>query len=92
MGPGAGFLRRGDADGMASVMPVVVYPPDEDGGRRVRFDGEILGRAYGLRDIAEFLRRAGIEDVDESYVAEFGLIEWRGGGPEEWGDLNARPS
>lgn len=55
---------------MASVMPVVVYPPDEDGGRRVRVDGEILGRAYGLRDIAEFLRRAGIEDVTES-----GLIE-----------------
>lgn len=34
---------------MASVMPVVVYPPDEDGGRRGRVDGEILGRAYGLR-------------------------------------------
>jgi len=69
---------------MASVMPVVVYPPDEDGGRRVRVDGEILGRAYGLRDIAEFLRRAGIEDVDEAYVAESGLIEWRGGGPQVW--------
>lgn len=62
--------RARQADGMASVMPVVVYPPDEDGGRRVRVDSEILGRAYGLRDIAEFLRRAGIEDVTES-----GLIE-----------------
>ena len=69
---------------MASVMPVVVYPPDEDGGRRVRVDGEILGRAYGLRDIAEFLRRAGIEDVDRAYVASSGLIEWRGGGPDVW--------
>lgn len=65
---------------MASVMPVIVYPPDEDGGRRVRVDGEILGRAYGLRDIAEFLRRAGIEDVVEAS----GLIEWRGGGPDVW--------
>ncbi|WP_327401997.1 hypothetical protein OG194_18855 [Streptomyces sp. NBC_01288] len=69
---------------MASVMPVVVCPPDEDGGRRVRVDSEILGRAYGLEDIAEFLRRAGIEDVDEAYVAESGLIEWRGGGSDVW--------
>ncbi|MER7838456.1 hypothetical protein ABTY98_21840 [Streptomyces sp. NPDC096040] len=69
---------------MASVMPVIVYPPDEAGGRRVRVDGEILGRAYGLRDVAEFLRRAGIEDVDESYVEASGLIEWRGGGPRTW--------
>ncbi|MEU5281141.1 hypothetical protein AB0G87_32575 [Streptomyces asoensis] len=69
---------------MASVMPVVVYPPDEGGGRRVRVDGEILGRAYSLRDIAEFLRRAGIEEVDEGYVAMSGLIEWRGGGPDIW--------
>ncbi|MEU5195247.1 hypothetical protein AB0G86_14495 [Streptomyces scabiei] len=69
---------------MASVMPVVVYPPDEDGSRRVRVDGEILGRAYSLRDVAEFLRRAGIEDADEAYVAASGLIEWRGGGPDAW--------
>ncbi|MER7182928.1 hypothetical protein ABT404_26240 [Streptomyces hyaluromycini] len=69
---------------MASVMPVVVYPLDEDGGRCVRVDGEILGRVYSLRDIAAFLRRAGIEDVDESYVEASGLIEWRGGGPQVW--------
>ncbi|MDX3069605.1 hypothetical protein AB0G86_34855 [Streptomyces scabiei] len=65
-------------------MPVVVYPPDKDGSRRVRVDGEILGRAYSLRDVAEFLRRAGIEDADETYVAASGLIEWRGGGPHAW--------
>ena len=69
---------------MASVTPVVVYLPDEDGGRRVRVDGETIGRAYGLRDIAEFLRRLGIEGVDEAYVAESGLIDWRGGGPDVW--------
>ncbi|WP_328441736.1 hypothetical protein OHA71_42725 [Streptomyces sp. NBC_00444] len=51
---------------MASVMPVVVYALDEDGGRRVRVDGELLGRTYSLRDIAEFLRRAGIENVGEA--------------------------
>ncbi|MEU6106591.1 hypothetical protein [Streptomyces flaveolus] len=40
--------------------------------------GEILGLAYGLRDVAEFLRRAGLEDVD---LDTSDLIEWRGGRP-----------
>ncbi|MFI9154520.1 hypothetical protein [Streptomyces sp. NPDC053367] len=66
-------------------MPVViVYPPDEDGGRRVRIDGEILGRAFGLRDVAEFLRRAGLEGVEASDVPGLAGIEWRGGGPGVW--------
>jgi len=33
-----------------NAAPVVVYPPDDDGGRRVRFDGQILGRAFTLYD------------------------------------------
>ncbi|MGW3166966.1 hypothetical protein ACWC9Q_29730 [Streptomyces sp. NPDC001142] len=69
---------------MPSSHPVVVYPPDEDGGRRVRVDGEILGRAYGLRDLVEFLRRAGLETADETLATTSALIEWRGGGPETW--------
>ncbi|MFG2948176.1 hypothetical protein [Streptomyces adustus] len=69
---------------MASARPVIVYPPDGEGGRRVRADGAILGRAYGLRDVAEFLRRAGIEDADETWVETSALIEWRGGGPDAW--------
>lgn len=32
-------------------------------------------------DVAEFLRRAGPDDVD---VETSELIEWRGGGPEVW--------
>lgn len=69
---------------MASVMPVIVYPPAETGGRRVRMDGKILGLAHSLRDVAEFLRRAGLDDFDEADVEQSGLIEWRGGGPEVW--------
>lgn len=61
--------------------PVVVGRPSPSGGRRVRADGEILGLAYGVRDVEEFLRRAGLEDVD---VENSDLIEWRGGGPEVW--------
>ncbi|MFI6014157.1 hypothetical protein ACIBAG_36090 [Streptomyces sp. NPDC051243] len=69
---------------MASTQPVVVYPPAEDGGRRVRADEHFLGMAYGLLDVADFLRRTGIEDADPEYVRRSGLIEWRGGGPDVW--------
>ncbi|WP_330349727.1 hypothetical protein [Streptomyces sp. NBC_00582] len=70
---------------MDASRHVIVSPPSPSGGRRVRVDGEILGLAYGLADVAEFLRRAGLEGVEASDVAESGLIEWRGGGPYDWG-------
>lgn len=70
---------------MTSVKPVVVYPPAADGGRRVRVGDQFLGIAYRLLDVAEFLRRAGIEDADEAYATASGLIDWRGGGPGTWG-------
>lgn len=69
---------------MDAQRPVIVNPPSPTGGRRVRVDGEILGLAHSLVDVAEFLRRAGLE-LDPSEVAESALIEWRGGGPQEWG-------
>ncbi|MEU0691569.1 hypothetical protein [Streptomyces uncialis] len=67
------------------AAPVVVYPPSPSGGRRVRVGDEILGLAYSLRDLTEFLRRAGLEDSGEDEVAGSAMIEWRGGGPEAWG-------
>ncbi|MDX3345956.1 hypothetical protein PV387_36345 [Streptomyces sp. ME02-6987-2C] len=66
---------------MSGRRPIVVGRPSPSGGRRVRADGEILGLAYGPRDVAEFLRRAGLEDID---VETSDLIEWRGGGPDVW--------
>lgn len=63
---------------------VVVYPPDEDGGRRVRADGQILGRAYSLDDLVEFMRRAGLDDWDTNDAYTSGLIDWRGGDPDAW--------
>ncbi|RPK74480.1 hypothetical protein [Streptomyces sp. ADI95-17] len=69
---------------MSGVLPVIVHPPSPTGGRRVRVDGTILGLAYNARDIAEFLRRAGLDDFDETDVETSALIEWRGGGPEVW--------
>ncbi|THA46212.1 hypothetical protein [Streptomyces sp. A1136] len=61
----------------------MVYPPDAQGGRRVRCDGEILGRALGPTDLLEFLRRAGL-DPDDVSLDYAGFIEWRGGGPSVW--------
>jgi hypothetical protein len=69
---------------MASDRPVTVYPPDEEGGRRVRIDGKILGRAYSARDIAAFMQEAGLQEFDEMDVVRSALIEWRGGGPDVW--------
>lgn len=69
---------------MPSATPVIVYPPDETGGRRVRADGSILGMAYSVRDIVAFLQEAGLQGWDEMDVVRSSLIEWRGGGPDAW--------
>nr|WP_274558141.1 hypothetical protein [Streptomyces spiramyceticus] len=64
--------------------PVIVFPPLGDGGRRVTIGGEKVGLAKGRGDLMEFLRRAGL-DPDSVSLEDPGLIEWRGGGPDEWG-------
>lgn len=66
------------------MVTVIVYPPDEEGGRRVRVDGEILGRAFRLRDVVAFLEAAGLQGIDDLDVAAAGWIEWRGGDPDAW--------
>ncbi|MFE7214547.1 hypothetical protein ACFU93_32315 [Streptomyces sp. NPDC057611] len=69
---------------MSGPRPVVVSAPSPSGGRRVRVrvgGGEILGVAYNTGDVEEFLRRAGLEDVD---AEKSEWIEWQGGGPDVW--------
>lgn len=80
----AGAYVPDDPEGMSGPIRVIVHPPSPTGGRRVRVDGEILGLAHNLTDVAEFLRRAGLE-VDPADVARAPWIDWRGGGPEWWG-------
>ncbi|MCZ7413026.1 hypothetical protein [Streptomyces sp. WMMC897] len=63
---------------------IIVQPPSPGGGRRVRVDGQILGIAYSEQDLLEFLRRAGL-DPDDVDLEDPELLEWRGGGPDEWG-------
>jgi hypothetical protein len=67
-----------DAAGMAEV---IVYPPDESGGRAVRVDGLLVGRAFEVAGIGALLAGAGLPGVD---VVSAGWIVWRGGGPEQW--------
>ncbi|GAA3374685.1 hypothetical protein [Streptomyces racemochromogenes] len=70
---------------MPDETQIVVHPVSPSGGRKVTahalgVDAD-LGRAFMPADVVEFLRRAGLEDVD---LSEAGPIEWRGGGPEVW--------
>lgn len=65
-----------------SAPPVVIYPPNEDGGRRVRIDGTICGRAYNVQDVAWFMQEAGLQDGTLDILGS-PLIDW-GGGPEQW--------
>ncbi|OIJ68077.1 hypothetical protein [Streptomyces mangrovisoli] len=69
---------------MPSQQLVVIYPPADDGGRRVRLGEHFVGLAYTLLDVAEFLRRAGMEDVEPEDVATAAWVEWRGGGAGGW--------
>ncbi|MET9256463.1 hypothetical protein ACGFZL_16915 [Streptomyces sp. NPDC048182] len=69
---------------MTGAAPVTVYPPDDEGGRRVRVDGETLARAFSTQDVARILQEAGLQDFDEMDVVRSALIEWRGGGPDVW--------
>jgi seryl-tRNA(Sec) selenium transferase len=82
-GQGAGLGGADDAGAMAGKRPIIVHLPSPTGGRRVRVDGEILGLAHSLRDLVEFLRRAGLE-MEPEQVADSPLIDWRGAGPDCW--------
>lgn len=71
---------------MASAHSIVIYPPGGDGGRRVRVDGQFVGMAYGILDVVEFLELAGLENVDDDWVRQSAMIEWRDGGPDVWAE------
>ncbi|MEV5529588.1 hypothetical protein [Streptomyces prunicolor] len=64
---------------------VVVHAPALDGSRRVTSGDETLGIASHLDDVVEILRLA---DLDRVEVEESDLIEWEGGGPEDWPGLS----
>ena len=66
---------------MSGERPPVVVHPLEHGARRVTIEGRDVGRAHLLVDLIEFLRSAGLENVNLEDPAS---VEWWGGGPELW--------
>lgn len=68
---------------MADQTQVTVHPVAATGGRRVTAHvhgtDTILGLAYSMGDVVEFLRRAGWADEED-----WPPIMWRGGGPTVW--------
>jgi len=63
----------------------VVHSPALDGSRRVTADAENLGVASHLDDVVELLRLA---DLDQVEVEESDIVEWQGGGPDDWPGLS----
>ncbi|GAB7105424.1 hypothetical protein JCM4814A_37380 [Streptomyces phaeofaciens JCM 4814] len=64
---------------------IVVHPPALDGSRRVTSEDIVLGVASHLDDVVEILRLA---DLDRIEVEVSDLIEWQGGGPDDWPGLS----
>ncbi|MFH8573522.1 hypothetical protein [Streptomyces sp. NPDC017993] len=61
---------------------VTVHPPEPGGARRVTAGDRRLGVAHRIEDVVSLLRHVGLDEVE---VEETDLIDWQGGGPEEWG-------
>ncbi|MFE2140807.1 hypothetical protein ACFXA3_03485 [Streptomyces sp. NPDC059456] len=66
---------------------LVVHPPDHRGWRRVRYDGQSLGTAYRIGDIAVFLAATGMQDAEDFDLTDPAHVDWRGGGPDCWTPL-----
>ncbi|MFJ6250679.1 MULTISPECIES: hypothetical protein [unclassified Streptomyces] len=63
---------------------LIVYPPDEQGWRRVRYDCVAIGVAHRPADIRVFLTAAGLENAEDVDLTDPGFVGWRGAGPEAW--------
>ncbi|WP_042389713.1 hypothetical protein [Streptacidiphilus melanogenes] len=64
---------------------VVVHPVVSEGVtrpfRRVDILGTQVGKAYGIGDVSEFCRRAGLDELDLNSER---MVEWIGGGSDTW--------
>jgi hypothetical protein len=73
---------------MADRTRIIVHPVAPTGGRRVvahvHGTDAALGTAYSVADVAEFMRRIGVEDADDVLAAGDPLVEWRGGDRAVW--------
>ncbi|NGO72839.1 hypothetical protein [Streptomyces boncukensis] len=65
------------------AAPIIVHPPDAEGGWRVVAGGRTLGTAHHVYDLLDLLQEVGLEPADV-HLDDPGLIEWRGGGAYSW--------
>ena len=70
---------------------VIVFPPDSDGRRCVRCDGEDLGRAASLYEVMDLLNEAGLNAAATAFD-NTDIFDWRGGGPYAWDPADQPPS
>ncbi|MET7766086.1 hypothetical protein [Streptomyces sp. NPDC005336] len=63
--------------------PQVVVDEPLDGRRRVLIDGEDVGVVVNADELRRLLNRAGVLEEDAP-IDDPGLIEWHGGGPDDW--------
>ncbi|GAA2361620.1 MULTISPECIES: hypothetical protein [Streptomyces] len=64
--------------------PRVVVDEPLDGRRRVMIDGEDVGVVVTAEELRGVLRRAGVLEEDDASLDNPRLIEWHGGGPDDW--------
>ncbi|MFD3700349.1 hypothetical protein ACFWUZ_30200 [Streptomyces sp. NPDC058646] len=69
---------------MRRAAELIVRPPDEEGRRRVRYDGVAIGFGRRPADLRVFLAAAGLEDAEDVDLTDPAFVEWRGTGPEAW--------
>ncbi|MEV4612653.1 hypothetical protein AB0K43_08630 [Kitasatospora sp. NPDC049258] len=74
---------QGRSSGDIFTPPVVVRPPTRGARpyRRVEIYGRTVGKAFAAADVAEFIRRAGVEEPD---LSDPELVGWRGGDQTVW--------
>lgn len=59
------------------VRQLIVYPPNRQGWRRVRYDGVAIGVAHRSADIRVFLAAAGLENAEDVDLTD--PTSWNGG-------------
>ncbi|MFJ1708296.1 hypothetical protein [Kitasatospora sp. NPDC088346] len=74
---------QGSSSGDIFTPPVVVRPPTRGTRpyRRVEIYGRAVGKAFDAADVAEFIRRAGVDEPD---LSDPDLVGWRGGDQTVW--------
>lgn len=79
------LVSGGCREGGRMAAKLIVYLPDAQGWRRLRYDGVAIGVAHRPADIRAFLAAAGLENAEDVHLTDPDLVDWRGAvGPGMW--------